>query len=86
MTATDVRDPEPDATAHRKARFRSGWEHAYAGRPYGDALAKVTWQNLGWRLGVVFAQLGPTSAAMVDEMYNWCVRQQKEIGKPVSDE
>ena len=83
MTTTDVRDTDPDAAAHRKARFRIGWDHACSGQRYDDALANLTWQNLGWRLGDIF---GPTSSDMVDELYAWCVRQQKEIGGPGSDE
>ena len=46
---TDVRDTNPDATAHRRARFQIGWQHAVEDREYGEGpLSRLTWQNLGW--------------------------------------
>jgi hypothetical protein len=39
----DIRSTDPDATAHRKARFREGWRKAAAGQPYGEeALKQLT--------------------------------------------
>jgi hypothetical protein len=81
---TDVRNTEPDATAHRKARFRVGWRHACDGRAYGEgALSHLTWQNLGWRLGSTF---GPTSEELVEQSYEWCVLQQAESGTEMSED
>lgn len=80
---TDIRNTDPNATAHRKARFITGWHHATDGRTYNDdALKHTTWQNLGWRLGLV---LGLTPDDLIVEMYDWCVRQQVETGMPIDD-
>lgn len=70
----DVRDTDPDQTAHRLARFREGWRNAVSGRPYTEkTLADLTWENLGYRLGKLF---GETSPLLIDLMYEWCVHQQ----------
>jgi len=72
----DIRHEDPNDTAHRKARFREGWRDAATGPPYGeDALKQLTWQNLGYRLGVLFPDTRPE---LVDKLYDWCVRQQQE--------
>lgn len=45
----DPRNPPDEA---RRGRFRSGWKTAAAGETYGAAaLQRLTWDNLGWRLG-----------------------------------
>lgn len=78
---TDTRS-EPDA--FRRARFHEGWKHACAGRTYvEDTLSRLTWQNLGWRIG---SAVGTTSPTLMDEMYDWCVRQQAESHTTVADE
>jgi hypothetical protein len=75
---SDVRSTDPDATAHRIARFRTGWAQASKGQAYTeDTLADLTWMNLGWRLGTMFKE---TSPELVDELYEWCVRQQAASG------
>jgi len=80
---TDIRSIDPNATGHRRARFREGWAHAVAGREYGDdALSRLTWQNTGWRLGSVF---GETSAELIDEAYEWAVLQQADSGRVYED-
>jgi len=72
----DIRSKEPDQTAHRKARFREGWRRGVAGERYGEpSLKELTWDNLGYRLGALFSD---TSPELVDELYDWCVRQQHE--------
>ena len=72
----DIRSTEPDATAHRRARFKVGWREATEGGTYGaDALAELTWQNLGYRLGRLF---GPTTVELQDEMYDLCVKLQAQ--------
>jgi len=55
----DIRDPYPVDT-HLKA-FRVGWAHgADGGRNYGKAaLRKLTWQNLGFRLGRRLGHVSP---------------------------
>lgn len=44
---------------------------------YGDdpELTNLTWDNLGYRLGRLF---GPTSDELKQELFEWCVAQQKE--------
>lgn len=70
----DIRNTDPDATAHRRARFKVGWQEATSGKTYGaEALAELTWQNLGYRFGRL---LGPASPKLQDEMYDLCVRIQ----------
>jgi len=72
----DIRSKEPNETGHRKARFREGWRKAATGERYGEeSLKELTWDNLGYRLGAIFANTRPE---MVDELYDWCVRQQNE--------
>lgn len=71
----DDRHDEPNESGHREAQFRSGWKAALNGQRYtDDTLSKLTWNNLGWRLGAVF---GRTSDEMIGMMYDWCVRQQQ---------
>lgn len=72
----DIRSKDPDQTAHRQARFREGWRKGANGEQYGErSLRELTWDNLGYRLGMIFSE---TSPALVDELYDWCVRQQRE--------
>jgi len=72
----DIRSAQPDRSEHRKARFREGWRKAVAGERYSEAtLEELTWDNLGHRLGVLF---GETSVARIDELYDWCVEQQRD--------
>ena len=74
----DVRHDDPNDTAHREAQFRAGWKAALTGQRYtDDALRRLTWNNLGYRLGFAF---GPTSDEMIGLQYDWCVRQQ-QLGK-----
>lgn len=80
---TDIRSDDPNQSRLRRRNFGTGWAHAVEGRQYTeDTLAQVTWQNLGWRLGSVLEanSANPTSADLIDEMYDWCVRQQSETG------
>lgn len=72
----DVRSTNPNETGHRRGRFKAAWKKAVRGESYGSqALSRLTWDNLGWRLGKLF---GETDEALIDEMYEWCVRQQEE--------
>jgi hypothetical protein len=72
----DVRHTDPDQTPHRRARFRDGWKNGAEGHEYtAETLQELTWENLGYRLGRLF---GETSSDLVDQMYDWCVRQQRK--------
>ena len=74
----DLRSTEPNKTGHRRARFREGWRIAIAGECYTErTLKELKWDNLGYRLGKLF---GNTSPRLVDELYDWCVSQQRERG------
>lgn len=59
----------------RRGAFLRGYKHG-ADRDhaaYGaNALDRLTWQNLGYRLGCLF---GPTPDDQVRELYEWCERQ-----------
>lgn len=80
---TDVRSTDPDATAHRRARFKLGWKAAVTGAQYSQTtLEQLTWQNLGWRIGAV---LGETAEDLIDEYYELCVRQQAAQGSEPLD-
>lgn len=75
LFAFEVDDRNPSDN-YRKARFREGWQNAVTGQAYSSAtLKKLTWDNLGYRLGKLF---GETSDQLIDEMHEWCVRQHNE--------
>jgi hypothetical protein len=75
-TPEDIRSEEPNETGHRRARFRDGWRNAVEERIYTpETLRKLTWESLGNRLGAIFRE---TSPELVNQMYDWCVRQQEE--------
>ena len=71
-------------TSGRKGRFTTGWNHGVAShstalpkkKPYDpDTLAeKLTWQNLGYRLGRL---LRDPSDEFVEEMWEVCTRHFK---------
>ena len=84
MSSNDDRTKDPDQSPLRLRNFREGWAHAVSGRQYtSDTLARLTWQNLGWRLG---STLGETQEDLIDEMYDWCVRQQAASGVAAADD
>lgn len=86
--SADIRSDDPNQSQLRRRNFRTGWAHAVERRDYGkETLTKLTWQNLGWRLGSVLEATSgaPTSLNLIDEMYDWCVRQQAETGSPELD-
>ncbi|WP_425155509.1 endonuclease/exonuclease/phosphatase family protein [Candidatus Palauibacter sp.] len=73
---SDERRTNPGDSGRRRARFKIGWQKAVRGVNYGErALRRLTWDNLGWRLGKL---LGPASAETVERMYQLCVKQQAE--------
>ena len=72
----DDRNTDPNASGHRRARFCIGWNSALRGKDYGHtALEKLTWENLGWRLGKL---LGHGSEETIEQMYHLCVKLQAE--------
>jgi hypothetical protein len=74
--AHDDRETDPNKSGHRRARFRDGWNNAVNGQQYkSNALNRLSWENLGYRLGSLF---GDTSPELVDELYDWCVSQQAQ--------
>lgn len=81
---TDIRSTDPEATNHRKARFRQGWADAVDGKEYGTrVLERLTWQNTGWRLGQI---LGQTSDELISEAWDWAVEQQKASPTKIQDD
>ncbi|BAZ10988.1 hypothetical protein NIES4071_28120 [Calothrix sp. NIES-4071] len=57
---------------YRRARFFAGWHHGANGEMYTlDTLQKMTWTNLGYRLGTLF---GTVKHEEIDEVYQWCLR------------
>jgi exonuclease III len=71
----DVRMTAPEQN-YRKGQFKSGWNKAVAGAEMDvEVLKNLTWQNLGWRLGMLF---GDTSEELKEDLYEWCVNQQTE--------
>jgi hypothetical protein len=64
--------PEPG----NDGSFKAGWTKAENGEEFGPrALEGLSWHNLGWRLGMIF---GETPTELKEEIYRWCVEQQKE--------
>ncbi|QSG14360.1 Exonuclease III [Halapricum desulfuricans] len=71
----DIRMVDPDAN-YRRGRFKVGWNKAVDGAEMQDnVLDQLTWENLGWRLGMIF---GNTSDELKEELYEWCVEQQTD--------
>jgi hypothetical protein len=57
---------------YRRARFFAGWYHGANGEVYAEsALHKMTWTNLGYRLGAIF---GNAEDGEIDEVFQWCLR------------
>lgn len=76
----DARDTTPDRDGRRRAQFHMGWRRAVAGEAMQvSALDRLTWQNLGYRLGALF---GATTSELIDAHYDWCVRQQAAAELP----
>lgn len=72
----DDRYDDPNDSKHREAEFRKGWKAALdpTKAPYkDDTLKKLTWHNLGYRLGAIY---GETSQELIGVAYDWAVRQQ----------
>ncbi|MFC6906108.1 hypothetical protein [Halalkalicoccus tibetensis] len=74
-SAEDGRQQNPDLDSYRLGNFKQGWTRAIEGQQYESVLDELKWNNLGWRLGKLF---GPTSDELREEMFKWCVEQQKD--------
>lgn len=70
-------DARKDLTDGRRRNFKQGWTRAVEGREYEDALERLTWNNLGWRLGRLF---GETPDELREEILEWCVDQRDRTG------
>ena len=76
----DVRQLNP--CSDRQGAFKRGWGAAVKGEDqpsrYQDDpnLNKLTWDNLGYRLGCLF---GETPDDLKQEMFEWCVAKQSEV-------
>lgn len=69
----------PEPGDDRIGSFKAGWTKAEQGKEFGPrALEGLSWHNLGWRLGMIF---GETPTELKQEIYQWCVEQQKETKK-----
>lgn len=72
----------PDPKDNRLGSFKAGWSEAEKGTEYTEeTLQRLSWHNLGWRLGMLFDE---TPTELKEELYMWCVEQQKET-KMLSD-
>ena len=72
----DRKDPDPDD--ERLETFKRGWRYAVYSEDedFGEqAFEELSWQNLGYRLGLLFEK---TSEELQEEMYHWCVSQMRE--------
>lgn len=66
----------PEPGNDRLGSFKAGWTKAENGEEFGQrALEGLSWHNLGWRLGMIFDE---TPTELKEELYRWCVEQQKE--------
>ena len=70
-------DVRKDLTDGRRRNFKQGWTRAVKGQEYEDVLEKLTWNNLGWRLGRMF---GPTPDDLREDILDWCAEQRKRSG------
>jgi hypothetical protein len=67
----------PEPGNDRVGSFKAGWTKAENGEEFGPrALEGLSWHNLGWRLGMIFDD---TPTDLKEEIYQWCVEQQKEM-------
>jgi len=78
----DIRvHPNPDVSPEeddesRLRSFKAGWTKAEKGEEFtSDTLEKLSWHNLGWRLGMLS---NGASGELKRDLYLWCVRQQHE--------
>src|SRR5262245_29671443 len=66
-------DDRADPDDARQKQFVQGFCQAVSGRTYTPrTLEKLTWNNLGWRLGRIYGEVGN---ALIDELWNRSVRQ-----------
>lgn len=65
-----ARDERKAPDAHRRSKFLVGWEDANQRRKVytEEALERLTWKNLGYRLGRRFGELAP---AEIDAVFDY---------------
>ncbi len=67
----------------RRPRFGGGRDAVSSERaPYAEGTLKgrLTWQNSGYRLGVLFdTGESETDPGMVDEIFEWCARRYRDL-------
>lgn len=75
----DVRDPYPDD--RRFVAFRTGWNQgATNSRTYkASTLQRLTWQNLGYRLGRVLGPASPEEQAHAQQALARELRASKDV-------
>ena len=64
------RDPDEDEHKHRLGAFKGGWTRAVREERYDGVLEKLTWHNLGWRMGMLF---GEADDERKTALFEWCV-------------
>lgn len=79
----DLNDIRQAPDARRRGQFRTGWQEATErGVEYtADTLKRLTWRNLGYRLG---EKWGMRSAAEIDEVYEQFARYFQTIDSPTT--
>jgi len=69
----DIRKVDPERN-YRRGRFKKGWNDAVDGKEYDEeTLQKLTWENLGWRVGMV---VGEANEHRQEEVYSQLVKIQ----------
>ncbi len=73
-----------DEARNRLRAFRSGWTDAVNGRQFTpDTLTRVTWTNVGWRIGQV---IGQTNQDVQEQLFNILADLQTAQQRPEVDE
>lgn len=78
----DIRAIMPHPDADHCQNFREGWNKGARKEHYEDerkALDRLTWENLGYRLGWI---LGSASEPFIDAMFSMCSLLQHERKSP----
>lgn len=72
-----ARDERKAPDEHRRGKFRVGWEDASQGRRTytAEALERLTWMNMGYRLGQRFGHLTPSRINAVYDYLAECWNQ-----------
>lgn len=72
-----------EEASNRLRAFRTGWTDAVNGRQFtADTLSRVTWTNVGWRIGQV---IGPTSQDIQEQLFTLLADLQTAQQRSVPD-